>query len=101
MLTLTENASTVVKTIAQQSAEQSESASAEEIGLRISTAEGDSQEFAVTTAEAPENGDEVVESEGARVFLSETASGSLSDKVLDAQVDDSGNVSFQLGEYSD
>lgn len=101
MLTLTPNASTIVKTIADQTVEQSETAEADQAGLRISSEAAAPEEFTVATADQPESGDEVVESAGARVFLSETASTALSDKVLDAQVDDSGNVSFQIGELAE
>jgi hypothetical protein len=38
-----------------------------------------------------------VESSGARVFLEENAAVVLSDKVLDAQVDDEGAVRFAIG----
>ncbi|GAB3559840.1 Fe-S cluster assembly protein HesB [Spelaeicoccus albus] len=101
MLTLTPNASTIVKTIADQSAQESETAQADQVGLRISSEESTPEEFTVATADAPAEGDEVVESEGARVFLSETASTVLADKVLDAQVDEAGAVTFQLGELAE
>ncbi|GAA2106178.1 hypothetical protein GCM10009841_25620 [Microlunatus panaciterrae] len=94
MLTLTENASTIVKTIATQTV------GTEDAGLRISAQEGTAGDFAVAPAEAPEPGDQVVESEGAKVFLEETASAALSDKILDAQVDQAGSVQFQIGQQA-
>jgi len=91
MLTLTENASTIVKTIAAQTT------GTQDGGLRISSstdpAAGD---FAVAVAGAPEPSDEVVESDGARVFLEEGAAIALSDKVLDAEVNSEGAVRFAI-----
>ena len=87
MLTLTENASTIVKTITTQSGP-------EVSGLRISEDPG--QGLAVATAAAAEPGDQTVESDGAVVFLDPPASQALDDQVLDAAVDDQGRVDFGL-----
>lgn len=91
MLTLTENASNVVKAIATQTV------GTEEAGLRITSSGDTGEEFAVSAVEQPEPGDEVVDSDGAKVFLTEEASAVLTDKVLDAQVDSSGGVQFAIG----
>ena len=92
MLTLTENASAVIKNI-NESQEQPDGS-----GLRIvQQGEGQQAELALSTATTPEPGDQVVEDQGARVFLEETAAETLDDKVLDAQVDESGGVQFTLG----
>lgn len=90
VLTLTENASTIVKSITEQQAET------EAAGLRISTGE-DSSAFAIAPAVQPEPGDQVVESNGATLYLDETASRELDDKVLDAGLDPSGAVQFAVG----
>lgn len=90
MLTLTENASTVVKSIVDQSG------SNEEGGLRISQDAADSPALHVIPSEAPEPGDHVLQNSGARVFLEETAAETLDDKILDAQVDDDGGVQFTI-----
>ena len=90
MLTLTENASTVVKTIVDQSVE------AQEAGLRISQDAVDSPALHVIPTEAPQPGDQVLEEAGARVFLEETAAQTLDDQVLDAQVDESGGGQFSI-----
>lgn len=90
MLTLTENASTVVKTIVDQSEAN------QEAGLRISQDAVDSPALHVIASEAPQPGDQVLEEDGARVFLEETAAETLDDKVLDAQVDDNGGVQFTI-----
>ncbi|RNE59283.1 Fe-S cluster assembly protein HesB [Cryobacterium tepidiphilum] len=92
MLTLTEDARTIVKTIASQAADSDAG------GLRISATESDSMDFALALVAAPEPKDEVVEQAGARVFLEEHAAATLADKVLDAQVDTEGAVSFAIGD---
>ena len=94
MLTLTENASTIVRTITTQTA------GAEEGGLRISSPAPESADLAVAVAGSPEPADEVVEVAGARVFLEENAAAVLSDKILDAEVDEAGAVRFAIGDQA-
>lgn len=94
MLTLTENASTIVKDLNDQIATDQ---GLPEAGLRISGEDGPEPSFAVSAAEQPAATDLVVEQDGARVFLDETATVQLDDKVLDASVDEAGNVAFALG----
>ncbi len=89
MLTLTENASTIVRDITTQPG------LAESAGLRI-TADGDASSFAIAPAEEPQPDDRVVEQSGATVFLDEQAAQLLDDKILDAAVDDQGQVEFAL-----
>ncbi len=87
MLQLTENATTIVRSISEQS---------QGAGLRLASgAEPDGALSAalVPTAEAE---DQVIEQEGARVFLDQGAAAELDDKVLDAGMDDSGNVQFGI-----
>jgi iron-sulfur cluster assembly protein len=88
LLTLTENASTIVKSItaAQEGLETA--------GLRIT--EDPSQGLAVTTAASPEPGDQTVEFDGAIVYLDAPASQALDDQILDAAVDEAGRVQFGL-----
>jgi len=90
VLTLTENASTVVKTITDQTTQS------DDAGLRISQDGTDTGALAVTPADAPQPGDRVLEDEGARVFLDEPASDTLDDKVLDAVIDDGRAVQFSI-----
>ncbi len=90
MLTLTENASTIVKTLVDQNLPT------EDAGLRFSQESGQESALTVTTAEQAEPGDEVVEKNGAKVFLDETAAVALGDQVLDAEVDDTGSVQFSI-----
>ncbi|AYG05048.1 Fe-S cluster assembly protein HesB [Gryllotalpicola protaetiae] len=92
MLTLTENASTVVKTLA------SRGGTSEEAGLRISSAAPESREYAVEVAPQPADSDTVIEADGARVFLEPNAAISLDDKILDADVSEQGNVRFSIAE---
>ena len=89
MLTLTPNASAVVKQIADQT-------SGDGSGLRISQQAPDTPTLDVEPTDAPQPGDQVVEADGARVFLEEQAARTLDDKVLDAQVDQTGGVQFSI-----
>lgn len=93
MLTLTENASTIVNEIISQS-------EGEDAGIRI-TAEGDQEAaFGITLSDQAEPGDQVVEQAGAKVYLESQAAEVLDDKVLDAGVDEAGNVQFALGQQA-
>jgi Fe-S cluster assembly iron-binding protein IscA len=89
VLTLTQNASAIVKELIDRLPE------ADTAGLRLSTdvAEGG---VAVTAVGAPEPGDAVVEQGGATVYLEDSASLALTDQVLDAAVDPQGAVQFSL-----
>jgi Fe-S cluster assembly iron-binding protein IscA len=89
VLTLTENASTIVKDIT------SRPGGPQTGGLRISS-EDPAQGLTVTAAEAPLPGDQTVESDGALVYLDAPASQALDDQVLDAAVDEAGRVQFAL-----
>jgi Fe-S cluster assembly iron-binding protein IscA len=68
-------------------------------GLRIASSEQEPN-LTVSPAGTPEAGDQVVESEGARVFLEPEAAAMLDDKVLDARVNDSGGVEFLVANQS-
>lgn len=93
MLTLTDNAVSVIRTLTSQP-EVPDSA-----GLRIAAdAVADSGGLTLSLVTAPEEGDKVVADSGARVFLEPSAANVLDDKALDADVDDQGQVSFQLFE---
>ena len=89
MLTLTENASTIVKDITAQQG------GPETTGLRISS-EDPNLGLMVTAAQQPHPGDQTVESHGAVVYLDGPASEQLVDQVLDASVDEDGRVQFAL-----
>jgi iron-sulfur cluster assembly protein len=93
MLTLTENASTIVKDIADQTG-------LEGAGLRIAPDPAQEAAFSVTASDHPEPGDQVVAQDGATVYLENQAADALDDKVLDAAVDQAGNVQFALSEQT-
>lgn len=90
VLTLTENATLVIKSITGVEG------APEGAGVRISQEDPANPALAVTTTEAPAPGDQVVEEAGARVFLEQNAAMALDDKILDAAVDDKGGVEFLL-----
>jgi Fe-S cluster assembly iron-binding protein IscA len=89
LLTLTENASTIVKDIAAQQG------GPESTGLRISS-DDPQQGLMVTAAQEAHPGDQTIESGGAVVYLDAPASAQLDDQVLDASVDEAGRVQFAL-----
>ncbi len=91
MLTLTENASTIVRDITTQPGMP------ETTGLRITTEGGAQPGFAISAAEEPEADDKVVEQAGATIYLDQESSELLDDKILDAAVDEQGKVEFALG----
>lgn len=90
MLTLTENATSVVRSLTERP---------NTTGLRIAERTGaDSQGsgFAVTAVKAPQAADEVVEQDGATIYLDQTAAAQLANQVLDADMDHEGRVQFAL-----
>lgn len=88
MLVLSESASTAIRNLIENPQLPDVS------GLRIAGEEGQSGRLSVSTAGMPEEGDQIVEDQGARVFLEPSAAAVLDDKVLDATVDDEGRVGF-------
>jgi iron-sulfur cluster assembly protein len=93
MLAVTENAVSVISQLTDRP-ELPEGA-----GLRIASSD-ETPNLKVSPAGGPESGDQVVESEGARVFLEPQAAEMLDDKVLDARVNDSGGVEFLVAGQS-
>ncbi len=85
MLVLTQDAAMVIRSIVQ-------SADVSEGGLRISARPITDEQAAleIQLADEPEEQDEVVEQEGAQVFLEPEVAEALSDKVLDAAVEEEG-----------
>ena len=94
MLTLTENASAVVNQIVSQEG------LGESAGLRITADEATQSNLQVSATQQAEPGDQVVEQAGASVYLDENAAVMLEDKVLDAHVDESGQVGFTLAQQA-
>jgi Fe-S cluster assembly iron-binding protein IscA len=92
MLTLSPSAADAVTGLLSQ---RSDSPTA---GIRI---DGDAPEYAVTLVPAPAADDVVIEQSGARVYLTDSAAAGLSDRVLDARVNEAGALSFTLGVQTD
>ncbi|HUK71435.1 MAG TPA: iron-sulfur cluster biosynthesis family protein [Streptosporangiaceae bacterium] len=90
MLTLTRPALEAIRTLTTQPGLPTET------GLRIAPDGGDGGSLTLAVSDGPQIGDEVIESEGVRVFVQSDAAVVLDDKSLDAEVDDQG-VTFRLG----
>lgn len=95
MLALTPTAIEVVRTI------MAAEGVPDGAGLRFSAANGANPgELQMTIASGPEQDDQVLIGEGAQVFLDQQAALFLDDKILDAEVDEEGQLSFALGEQA-
>ncbi len=66
------------------------------IGIRISARADGSDGLVVAPTATPKSDDDVVESQGAQVFLDPAVAGLLDDMVLDATFDTNGRVRFVL-----
>lgn len=91
MLTLTDNAVTAIRALTSQPEQPPDT------GLRITEQGEGVPAFQLSLAETPVAGDQVIESDGARVFLTEGAAEALADKSLDAEVNNRGGVAFSVG----
>lgn len=92
MLAMTDAAAEAISALTSQDDQQSS-------GLRVSVREETDAgaQLALALAAAPEDGDQVLGTEGgARVFLEPQAATFLDDKVLDVQEDDQGQLSFAV-----
>lgn len=87
MLTISENAVEVIKLVLV-GGESSEGS-----GLRIASAE---QGLQAAVAESPQEGDEIIEESGVRVFLEQEVAQLLGDKTLDAERDDNGELALAV-----
>lgn len=95
MLALTDNATSVIRNLLDRPDLP------DGTGMRIAQPPDGSDGLAVTPAVTVRHGDQVVESEGARVFLDRATADMLDDKVLDANVDNTGVVRFLIGDQPD
>lgn len=91
MLTMTENAVMVIRDLALQQDV------AEGGGLRIA-ADTDAGSLSIELVPQPTQGDQVVDNQGARIFLDADAAELLNDTSVDASVDDEGIVQFGFTE---
>ncbi|NBE81691.1 HesB/IscA family protein [Micromonospora rubida] len=87
MLTMTDNAVLVIRDLAAQEDV------AQDGGLRIA-ADADAGSLTIELVPEPAQGDQVVDTEGARIFLDPDAAELLSDTSVDASIDDEGVVQF-------
>ncbi|MFE9958042.1 HesB/IscA family protein [Micromonospora sp. NPDC005299] len=87
MLTMTDNAVLVIRDLANQQDV------AEEGGLRIA-ADTDAGSLSIELVEQPAQGDQVIDDQGARIFLDADAAELLNGTSVDATVDDEGVVQF-------
>ena len=91
MLALTENVTAIVRTLAEEVPEIS--------GLRIA-AEADGQSLSVSPTDHAEQDDQLIEQDGATIYVDGPASELLADKILDGGVDEDGNIQFALGQQA-
>ncbi len=92
MLTVTDNARAAITAIVT-SAEAPEG-----VGLRIAAELGDSPQLAMSLAEGPAEGDQVLGDSEAPLFVEPQAGALLDGATLDAQLDTEGQVAFFLTE---
>lgn len=96
MLALTESAVDAVKRIVESSDEASETA-----GLRLVAEQtGMEANLQLSVTRLPAEDDEVIEEEGARVFLEPAAASLLDDKVLDASIEQN-RVAFMIADQGE
>ena len=88
MLTLTDQAVAVIRDLTSQPG------LAADAGLRIASRDGGG--LALSLAEGPQAGDQVIEDAGVHVYVQPDAAAALDDKALDARIGETGEVSFQL-----
>ena len=94
MLVLTESAAEVVKALTATPD------APDTAGLRIASSAANSANpggLQVSAAPGPDANDQVLEADGAHVYLEPQAAAFLEDKVLDAEVDSEGKAHFSLG----
>jgi iron-sulfur cluster assembly protein len=91
MLTLTDNAVSVIRELTAQPQVP------DGAGLRIAT-DPSAGGLTLALAAQPAQDDRVLDEEGARIFLDPEAAQLLDDKALDAAVDQQGGVQFAVAE---
>src|SRR5579859_1924816 len=92
MLALTDSAVGVIRDLTTQAGLP------DGTGLRIApqpdVGNGESPAFALSLSQGPGAGDEVIEAADTRVYLEPQVAQQLQDKVLDARIDEQGEVAF-------
>ncbi|MEU6646484.1 iron-sulfur cluster biosynthesis family protein [Saccharomonospora sp. NPDC046836] len=93
MLAMTDAAAEAISALTSQ--QDGQGAAGLRFSVRQETEAG--AQLALSIAPAPEEGDQVLDTEsGARVFLEPQAATFLDDKVLDVQQDDQGQLNFAV-----
>jgi iron-sulfur cluster assembly protein len=92
MLVLTDNAISAIRSLTSQPELPAAT------GLRIMAQANEVPSLQLALTEGPVAGDQVVEEQGARVFLEPAAAAALDEMSLDARVDDQGQVAFSVSE---
>ena len=91
MLTLTDQAVAAIRDLTNQPGLPAQT------GLRIEPQGADGAGgLALSLSDGPQVGDQVIEEADVHVFVQQEAAPVLADKALDAQVNEDGEVSFQL-----
>jgi len=90
VLTLTDQAVAALRELTTQSGLPAEA------GLRIAPPESGADGLALSLADGPQAGDQVIEDAGVHVYVQADAAAALDDKALDARIGETGEVSFQL-----
>ena len=91
MLALTENVTEIVNQLTDEVPGIA--------GIRVAT-EPDGQSLSVSPAEKASAGDQVIEQDGATVYVDEAAAVILDEMVLDGGVDAEGNIEFVVGQQA-
>ena len=90
MLTLTDQAVTAIRNLTARAGLPPET------GLRIAPEDGEPRGLALSLADSPQAGDQVIEASDVHVFVQPEASAVLDDKALDAQTNYEAKLSFTL-----
>jgi iron-sulfur cluster assembly protein len=90
VLTLTDQAVTAIRNLTSQPGLPPDT------GLRIAPEDGGAGGLALSLADGPEAGDQVIDEGDVHVFVESEAAATLDDQALDAQVSQEGEVSFVL-----
>jgi Fe-S cluster assembly iron-binding protein IscA len=90
MLTLTDQAVAAIRNLTTRPGLPAQT------GLRIAPGEADRGGLSLSLSDGPQVGDRVIEETDVQVFVQPDAVAVLDDKELDAQVSESGEVSFLL-----
>jgi iron-sulfur cluster assembly protein len=71
-------------------------------GLRITPQpdNGSGPAYALSLSQTPEAADEVIMAEDARVYLEQGVANQLQDKVLDARIDEQGEIAFLISQQA-